>query len=273
MSRFLQFILSLFKINGSSRPLKREGQQVFAGFLAYDWSRQSYSETRKYVNACVESGFTGITFELMERMADWPRGEKVEDVARRMEEQVQKIGIWISECRRAGLWARIIINNSNADVNRTLVSPSPFLVAANNLKGKYGQDNLLILPVSEKDSDLKEAFRVAIINHCEALFDRGHTIAYSARRPDALWLETHMKDPAISARGDYHHIAVSDTGDILRKLHTDGVTGQIPVVEAWETFVRSNLKAGVSVCCYAFHKKPNYGLVSRLSKVTKEAAK
>lgn len=268
---FINFLLSLFGINGTSRKFKAEGQQVFAGFLAYDWSRQGYSETREYVNACVKAGFTGITFELMERMADWPRGEQVADVAKRMEEQVDKIGIWISECRRAGLWARIIINNSNADVNRTLKSPSPFVTAVADLKSKYGQKQILVLPVSEKDSDLSEVYRLAIIKYCESAFDRHNTIAYASRRPDALWFETHMKDPGIPAKDNWQHIAVSDTGDILRKLHEDGVTGQKPVSLAWENFVRNNLAGGVSVCCYAFHKKPNYNLIERLGKVIKSA--
>ena len=34
-----------------------------------------------------------------------------------------------------------------------------------------------------------------------------------------------------------------------------------------------NLLAGVSVCCYAFHKKANYGLLDKLGKVIKEATK
>jgi len=269
----LQLILSLFGINGQRRQFKAEGQQIFAGFLCYDWSRQSYSDVRRYVDACVRNGFTGISFELMERMADWPRGERVDDVAKRMQEQVEKVGIWISECRRAGLWARIIINNSNADVNQNLTSPSPFIVAATQLKSKYGEKQVLILPVSEKDSDLNSSYRSAIINHCEAIFDRKNTIAYADRRQDALWLERHMKDPAAPASGNWQTIAVSDTGDILRKLHEDGVTGQKAIVPAWETFVRSNIVAGVSVCCYAFHKKADHKLLDKLGKVIKEVLK
>jgi hypothetical protein len=265
----LLFILSLFGINGKSRTLKKQGQQVFAGFLAYRWSQQSYNDIRKYVDACVDAGFTGITFELMELMADWPRGQQVDDVVAAMQDKVKKIGPWIGECKRAGLWARIIINNSNGDVNKKLTSPAAFTKAADEIKKQYGEENLLILPVSEKDGDLSAGFRSSIISHCEAVFSKNHTIAYADRRPDAMWYEKHMKDPLLPASGDWTLIAVSDTGDILRKLHSDGVTGDKSIPTAWENFVRSNLTKGVSVCCYAFHKKADYSLLKRLGAVIK----
>jgi hypothetical protein len=270
---FINWLLSLLSFNGASRKFKRDGQQVFAGFLAYDWSRQSYGEVREYVNSCVRNGFTGITFELMERLADWPRGEQVADLDKRMQEQVDKIRIWISECRRAGLWARIIVNNSNADVNRTLNTPAIMTRAIDRLWSLYGENQILILPVSERDSDLNSGVRVAIINHAERLYSAANTIAYADKRPDAKWLERHMKDPTIPADGGWSTIAVSDTGDILRKLHEDGVTGQKAKPEQWEAFVRTNLSRGASVCCYAFHKKANLALLDKLGKIIKETVK
>lgn len=239
------------KYSGQKRKLKASGRQLFYGLLDYSWSSLSTKDRRALISDLVENGWTGVSFELMERLAWWPRGDPAQHFVNEMKAKVDKLKAWVNDCHEAGLWCYVRDNNSNADVNKQITSVDQLKQVANYMLQTIGiRDNLIRLPVSETDSDLRSSIRDAYIAYVESQWPRELTSAMSHRRSDARWVEHHQGHISDKGPSGDTSVATSDTGSILIEL-CGGVTGKTMNVSKAKDWVGKMLRGGCSVDLYA----------------------
>lgn len=266
---FISWLLGLFGLGLETKSLKKDGKQLFYGLLAYSWSGTSTSNRRKLINALVAEGWTGITFELMERFAWWPRGDTTSDLVGDMKKKIDALVPWLEDCNKAGLWVYVIDNNSNGDTNKKVTLDQLKEIAQYLVKKCGSYKNLIRLPVSEKDSDLNAAIRSAYINYVEGTWPDYLTSSMDNRRGAAKWAETHQGSVSNPAPGGgWTMIAVSDTGSILMEL-CGSVTGSKMNQDKAAQWVTSMLKGGNSVCLYALGTGIDIPMVEKIGKIGK----
>jgi hypothetical protein len=239
--------------SGAKRKLKVGGKQLFCGLCGYHWGDMSTKDRRAYISSLVKAGWTGVSGELHQMYAGWPRGQSpTDDYVKAMKAHVDKLVPWVEDCLAAGLWYYNRDNNSNSDVNKALKSVNPLLEVHDYILKRLGQyPNLIRLPVSETDNDLKADIRAKYISRVEATWPDDRTAAMSSRRGACLWVEKHqghIRDRAPG--GGWSVLAVSDTGSILIELcgSVNGKAMNIPKAKQW---VGSMLDGGNSVDVYA----------------------
>lgn len=251
-------------------PVRRRslaaGRQVFYGLAAYSWSDRSRSERRSLINALVDNGWTGLHFELVEKMAWWPRADIAPDYVAAVKPRVDRLLPWLDDTAAAGLYVYLADNNSNADSNKKLPSAGPLIAISDYLTSKAkGFTNLIRLPVSESDSDLRADIRAAYVAHVEATWPDERTSCMPGRRPNAAWAETHQKYTSRPAPGGGSRtIAVSDTGSILIELCGSVTGGTIDHDKALSWMTRM-LAGGNSVSLYALGTGIDLPLIKRAS--------
>lgn len=246
------------------------GRQVFYGLIAYSWSTRSRSERRTLINALVDHGWTGVHFELIERMAWWPRADIVSDYVSAVKPRVDRLMPWLEDTAAAGLFVYLADNNSNADSNKKLPSAGPLIAVSDYLTAKArGYNNLIRLPVAESDSDLRTDIRTAYVAHVEATWPDERTSCMPGRRPHARWAETHMKDTSRPAPGGGPStLAVSDTGSILIEL-CGSVTGTEINHDKALGWMTRMLAGGNSVSLYALGTGIDLPLIKRAETITR----
>jgi hypothetical protein len=230
INKYWPMIVAIIQGQPTKRKLKLAGKQLFYGLLAYNWVKYAKPEyagkRQKVILLLVQCGWTGMAFELMEKMAWWPTGERTNDFLGRMKSNVDAIKVWVADLEAAGLWAYIIDNNSNGDENQELRTADT-LFAINDYINKQlgGFKNVIRLPVSETDNDLNASVRSAYIARVEAMWPDERTSAYASRRGAAKYAETHLQSTSANGPVGDDWFAVSDSGGILRELCKGNVTG------------------------------------------------
>ena len=233
-----------------SPPPIREGEtQVWYGRVN-TWAAAGLDVLRADVAACADSGVTGYMIEL-ETWGDSTMGTDKEVPAATAEAYRNLVG-W---CRKEGLWLFVSVGNDNAgsggygDRGVPLSKVTERLEKLVELIRSRGSRNVIVQPCAET----RTAAGMWIENLCVERL-AGFPLAYNGNsgRPGNVpsWASFRAYHPLLGQVFPPDALIISDSGDLIRALSTDGSLGgpgDPDKLRAWVGMVKA---AGAPVAGY-----------------------
>ena len=261
MMKFISMILEWLGIQSVTKlKLKWNAPQLIFSQEAYDILQKPRSHIARLCEFAASSGYTMAGLELMGKASDWPHPTinfpDAASLEKFMRDQIDRLEPILAECDKRNLGVKIIGDNSNSDNNRRILDQGTLERTYKYLWNKYPKYRriMAILPVSERDGDLKAPLIDEAVRDAESLFPREQTIAYNADRPDADFTEWHPQRPKDTLRLPRHWSTLTcpDSGGHLSAIKSDGVKGQKPKEKEYLAAYTYWIDQGCSVEVYDF---------------------
>lgn len=258
---------------------------LFVSAPDYWWGDNPVAEMNKYLNAVQAAGnVAGLDIELAGKTGaeNYIKGiNPTRNYAKEYAVQFDRFAAYFPGIKSRGLIANVKLWNANG--NSSGQSAAWWKDLAKSFVQRFGTDNLIVLPVNERDAATPDATRKAIFQgFVEAGFPTAQLIGYDNANEYGIkcgYTETHPQtsDTSDLKGSSKNHINCTDSRPSISYCYDnwlvlDGVGGK-PKLSNITSYVKRCKDRGTSCSLYSFRQVPDYEALAAASKAWGGASK